>query len=508
MSDIQTNLEKSNWVTGIILNLLGSFSINFGTNLIQYSHYLTTKYKQASISSLKPSSIFCIGWFIFVSGNLLNFLSFSYATQTILSSLGSVQFIANILFIYILFKISPTKHQLFGTINIIAGNISIVVVANKSTFKFDTTQLIHLFLRIEYVSYLIIIILLSIFSQSLYYYVNRQQPTKPTLNYLMPHPDQPEMPTKRAPSLLSNSLELHTHKLHHFLLSKSELLLPVLYALVSAMIGTQSVVLAKSSSFLITKSISQFGDPVTYCFIAAWCVAMMFWLYRMNSALRKYEGVFIIPVLQVLWMLFSILSGGILFKEFDGYYWYNYMVFILATAVIFYGVYQLSQAKATQTNPQKDIELCASPPRDIEEEELIDLNIVRQNMNALCDDPSLTNSSTDLAIADTADKRFPENDMMSNSVSLRTIHKFFETSGKIIMKVTGSDGRTHLAGPSLSSSIQTFQPYIVHNVPSAPENTQSLPTKLPSELSNALDKIKVEMNCVTEEEIPKASSCD
>merc|ERR1719384_954791 len=114
------------------------------------------------------------------------------------------------------------------------------------------------------------------------------------------------------------------------------------------MIGSQSVVLAKSSSFLITESIgsdSQFNDPVTYLFIASWVFTMIFWLYRMNDALRKYDGVFIIPVLQVLWMLFSVLSGGILFKEFDGYSWYNYIGFIVGTIIIFYGVYQLTPQK-------------------------------------------------------------------------------------------------------------------------------------------------------------------
>ena len=38
----------------------------------------------------------------------------------------------------------------------------------------------------------------------------------------------------------------------------------------------------------------------------------------------------------------SILSGGILFREFDGYQWWNYIVFMAGTVIIFFGVYQLS----------------------------------------------------------------------------------------------------------------------------------------------------------------------
>merc|ERR1719491_1606949 len=72
---------------------------------------------------------------------------------------------------------------------------------------------------------------------------------------------------------------------------------------------------------------------------------MVFWLYRMNQALRRYEGIFIIPVLQTSWMLFSILSGGILFREFEGYRWANYVGFAFGALIIFSGVYQLSPRK-------------------------------------------------------------------------------------------------------------------------------------------------------------------
>ena len=80
------------------------------------------------------------------------------------------------------------------------------------------------------------------------------------------------------------------------------------------MIGSQSVVLAKSSSFLITESIGGFPPiNLSLIFIVVWGVSMTFWLYRMNTAL-KYEGVFIIPFLRFYGCYF-ILSGGILFKE-------------------------------------------------------------------------------------------------------------------------------------------------------------------------------------------------
>ena len=40
------------------------------------------------------------------------------------------------------------------------------------------------------------------------------------------------------------------------------------------------------------------------------------WLYRLSSALGKYDPLFIIPMLQSNYILFSTVTGGIFFQEF------------------------------------------------------------------------------------------------------------------------------------------------------------------------------------------------
>jgi hypothetical protein len=39
------------------------------------------------------------------------------------------------------------------------------------------------------------------------------------------------------------------------------------------------------------------------------------WLQRLNDALSKFNPLFIIPLLQCMFIFFAILSGGIFFKE-------------------------------------------------------------------------------------------------------------------------------------------------------------------------------------------------
>ena len=116
----------------------------------------------------------------------------------------------------------------------------------------------------------------------MYYYLNeyRKRLGSDKLNYLMnkhnaitnESNEETINQTTSSGSMLIDVLTSNAihHRLQYFLLSHSRLLTPTCYALVSAMIGSQSVVLAKSSSLLIKESIeknSQFNDPMTYVFI-------------------------------------------------------------------------------------------------------------------------------------------------------------------------------------------------------------------------------------------------
>ncbi|KMS93813.1 hypothetical protein BVRB_027700, partial [Beta vulgaris subsp. vulgaris] len=139
---------------------------------------------------------------------------------------------------------------------------------------------------------------------------------------------------------------------HDFSSDPSENLLPVLYALVSGIIGTQSVMLAKSASILLKTSIvdsNQMADPTIYVVLLMWLVTMSFWLYRMNKALQQFDGLLIIPLLQVCWIVFSVVGGGIYFREFDGLPATHTVGFTFGILMIVLGVYLLSSHAPERT---------------------------------------------------------------------------------------------------------------------------------------------------------------
>jgi len=96
----------------------------------------------------------------------------------------------------------------------------------------------------------------------------------------------------------------------------SRYMLPVTYATFSALFGTFSVVQAKVLSELVTLQLEGssnifWGSDAwfTYVTLVAWLAFVGVWLFRMNEALSLYDPLFIIPLLQVNFILFAIVSG-------------------------------------------------------------------------------------------------------------------------------------------------------------------------------------------------------
>ena len=265
-----------------------------------------------------------LGFTLFFIGNVSNFISMGFTAQSLLAGLGSIQFITNVLCSSLILKHPVTTRVLYATFAIVVGNVLIVAFASHHSDQLTVDQLWELYTdNPPYQVYCVVLVILVLI---LYVYYKEMK--------------------KRLKAQ-------HQHARPGTLAYK---LLPFSYAAISAIIGTQSVLLAKSSSELVRTTLggnNQFYSPFTYFILTAWITSMVFWLYRMNAALRKFDGVFIIPVLQVVWTLFSIVGGGVYFREFSKFDAKDTALFTLGVCVVIFGVYLL----APQTvRPAEEVE--------------------------------------------------------------------------------------------------------------------------------------------------------
>jgi len=66
-------------------------------------------------------------------------------------------------------------------------------------------------------------------------------------------------------------------------------------------------------------------------------ICLFIWLARLNAALTKYDPLFIIPLLQSNYILFSTLTGGVFFREFSQLSTAGWIFFVVGILIMFFG---------------------------------------------------------------------------------------------------------------------------------------------------------------------------
>ena len=120
---------------------------------------------------------------------------------------------------------------------------------------------------------------------------------------------------------------------------------PFTFTVSSTIIGTQAVLLSKCMSMLIqvsAKGDNEFTKPTVFVVLASWLILVAYWLRRLDVGLALYPPLFIIPVMQVFFVFFAIMCGGIYFEEFENFTVSQYAGFIIGVLMILGGVYGLA----------------------------------------------------------------------------------------------------------------------------------------------------------------------
>ncbi|KAL7528360.1 hypothetical protein ACHAXR_002401, partial [Thalassiosira sp. AJA248-18] len=375
--------DDNNWVLGVTLGLLGSIAINTGNNIqslglkslqsqekVEPEPDVVVRRRASSLPSLpawlspqpcknpnlrkgslpyhgartvpsdaddtneesefvvvkmgKKSPMQSITWvvgtIIFVSGSLLNFASYAFAAQSMLASLESVQFVTNLIFGKFMLGAHVTQTMMAGTCLTVTGTVMAVQFSAKETLDLDTNDIKKLYHNPAYLSYLSIMGVMIVVLHILYRKLDERR--------------KANQPVKH-----------------------SDVLLPCIYSVSSALFGTQSVVQAKVLAELL--AVHGNGDEnifkswFTYLTLVIWILTVIVWLKRLNDALKMFNPLFIIPLLQCSFIFFAVVSGGIFFQEFNSFEWNQWLGFWFGIVVMFSGLVLLTP----KPNSSKDDEL-------------------------------------------------------------------------------------------------------------------------------------------------------
>lgn len=305
---------------GAAINMIGSIGINFGTNLLKLAHNqkerLALLEAAASVKGVSQRPIiyfqaWWIGIIVFILGNILNFLSFGYAAQSLLAALGSIQFLSNVGFAYFVLNEKVTGRSIVATLFIVTGNVFLVAFGNHQSTVYTQEELLTNYGNHVYVIYCVCLVILV------------------TVNH---------MTFKRGRILMSSCTDEIVRKYWHTLL-------PFSYAMVSGIIGSHSVLFAKSLSVLLRQTINgenELDGWFTYVVLLMFICSASFWMTRLNDGLALFDAVLIVPMFQIVWTFFSIFTGFVYFAEYQVFDSFRTSIFALGILTLFLGILMLA----------------------------------------------------------------------------------------------------------------------------------------------------------------------
>lgn len=382
------------WVVGVLLVIVGSLGNNLGNNLVSIDHSnkreeedkkkkealeekkkkpddesselnlesmeegnepgRAIKYKVNSIETQESNASLVIhteniqkqepekkkvsyritGTIIFIIGNLFTFGAFGFGAQSLLASLESIQFVSNLFFVRFVHKEIVTIRMILATLSIVTGNIMVVVFANHEAILFNSDGMMHLYqTNYAYWGYFVFAISLWFLTNGVYQYYYRSRVVL------------------RKPLLWRHSF-----------------FEPFCYACSASIIGTQAVLNSKCMAMLIQVTIrgdqNEFTRWYLWMIFGTWILMVAYWLNRIDTGLKLYPPLFIIPVMQVFFVFYAILCGGIYFREFDEFTTTQWIGFSIGVFLILFGVYGLAPPDLVLVTPDAD-----HPVEEEEEEE-------------------------------------------------------------------------------------------------------------------------------------------
>ena len=142
----------SEWVLGALINVVGNVLINLGTNVVKMGHNHDEQTARLGATSGRGRG--CLlrsgGWLLFVVGSAMNFVSFSFAAQSLLAALGAVQFVSNAVFAKYCLGEAVSRRTILATGGIVFGILLVISSASHRNAVHTVPELLDLYLAPAY----------------------------------------------------------------------------------------------------------------------------------------------------------------------------------------------------------------------------------------------------------------------------------------------------------------------------------------------------------------------
>ncbi|KAG1056803.1 hypothetical protein G6F43_001330 [Rhizopus delemar] len=301
------------FVIGVFVSLGASFMDALGLNILKLDHVKESSRENQRGDCSRP--LWHIGLYTYIASQLIgSTIALNYLKTQWVAPLGSVALIFNFIFAKILVGTKITRKDVLGTFVVVASVIWIVVFGGMYNGQDPEESLSLESLKILFVRPIFIIYFSA-------------------LNIL---------------TFGGLFISLWSKNSKHFMLNQKKMkrMVGLMFSVEGGLLASETLLLAKSGVKLFTLSlqsqVNQFNDNTSRFIILALVITAVMQVYCLNTALKLYTSVVVVPVFYGTYTALGLVNTIIYLDEVSNYpSWAIALVFI-GIGVLIYGVALLS----------------------------------------------------------------------------------------------------------------------------------------------------------------------
>ena len=259
-----------------------------------------------------------LGLSIYIVGNVLSFVAFAFASQSLVAPLGASGLASNVVFAPLINKEVVLITDYIGIVFIVLGSLVVLIVSPSNEKPYTVDELMQMYTEIPTI---LLLLTLAIASLAAYGLTWRKR-------------------TSQALSIDEDLILLDPGKRKN-----QSVLIPISYTFLSAVSAALTTLLSKSLVELLNETFrgnNQFNTLLPYIFIVLVGVFALAQLYFINKGLQAFDALLVMPLFHAVWTLLTVLCGGVYFSDFSGLGLGKILVFLIGVLLGLIGAVVLS----------------------------------------------------------------------------------------------------------------------------------------------------------------------
>ncbi|KAF9299182.1 hypothetical protein BGZ74_009016 [Mortierella antarctica] len=354
-----TNSTWLDFVIGFVVSLIGSVMNAAGVNLLKLDHVRNSSHPLERQRKDCGRPMWHLGLYLYVGSQLagstiaLNFLKIQWVAP-----LGSIALIFNFIFAKILVGTRIVKRDVWGTIVVMISVIWIVVFGGMNSSGADVEETLTLpelkalFSRPVFIIYFSIlnVVIAMFLSLGLYaFWVITMDDDSGQLRRHMKAQLTKLLGTNRFTRASGLTLESDNEgpraEARDLWMKK---VVAMIMSACGGLLASETLLLAKSGVRLISSSLNghnQLQDSLSYCILCILFLTAILQVYCLNTALKIYDSVLVVPVFYGFYTAFGLINSIIYLNQLQNYQPWILVLILLGIGTLIFGVRMLSAPK-------------------------------------------------------------------------------------------------------------------------------------------------------------------